>query len=133
MDKPLDDNRDPLTHSTIGAAIRVRKALGCGLLESAYHTFLCHALSVDGLPFASQMSFPAEFEGVTVNLAFRCDVIVQSQVIVEIKAVSEILPVHRAQLLTYMRLSGIERGLLINFNAVPFSSGIVRMILTKTT
>jgi len=133
MNKPLDDNRDPLTHSIIGAAIRVRKALGCGLLESAYQTFLCHALSVDGLPFASQTGFPAEFEGMTINLAFRCDLIVQSQVMVEIKAVSEILPVHRAQLLTYMRLSGIERGLLINFNAVPFSSGIVRMILTKTT
>ena len=125
--------RDPLTHAIIGAALRVRQRLGCGLLESAYHTFFCHALSRDKLSFASQCGFPAEFEGLRVNVAFRCDLIVESRVIVEIKAVSEILPVHKAQLLTYMRLSGTEKGLLINFNAVPFTAGIVRMVLSKPT
>ena len=98
--------------------MRVRKALGCGLLESAYHDFLCHALRSKNISFERN------------SVAFRCDLVVEKKVIVELKAVSEILEVHRAQLLTYMRLSGIPKGLLINFNAIPFTSGIVRMVLT---
>jgi GxxExxY protein len=123
------EDRDPLTYLIIGEAMRVRKALGCKLLESAYHIFFCHALRLKNLSIESHAGFPVTFEGVTVKVGFRCDLVVEKQVIVEIKAVSEILPVHKAQLLTYMRLSGIRKGLLINFNAIPFSSGIVRMVL----
>src|SRR5215212_8612001 len=133
MTNSSDDVRDPLTHSIIGAAMRVRKTLGCGLLESAYQSFLRHALKHDNIAITSDSTFPATFEGFRVNVTFRCDLIVEGQVIVEMKAVSEILPVHKAQLLTYMRLAGIQKGLLINFNAIPFTSGIVRMVLTTPT
>ena len=124
-----EEIRDPRTQAIIGAAIRVRKALGCKLLESSYQLFLCHALSRDGIAFRRESTFPATFEGFTVENAYRCDLIVQDSVIVEVKAVDSILPVHKCQLLTYMRLSRIRTGLLINFNAVPFESGIIRMVL----
>jgi GxxExxY protein len=127
-----EEEKDPLTGAVIGAAIRVRKALGRKLLESAYQIFLCHALKRDGLAFRREATFPATFEGLTVENAYRCDLIVDGSdrsVIVEVKAVDKILEVHQAQLLTYMRLSGIRTGLLINFNAYPFKSGIIRMVL----
>ena len=126
----FSEQDDPLTYLIIGEAMRVRKALGCGLLESAYHDFLCHALRSKNISFERNSGFPASFGGMIVKVAFRCDLVVEKEVIVELKAVSEILEVHRAQLLTYMRLSGIPKGLLINFNAIPFTSGIVRMVLT---
>lgn len=109
--------------------MRVRKALGCGLLESAYQAFLCHELRKDGLAFSTQASFPVIHEGVTVPVGFRTDLIVENSVIIEIKAVEKLLPVHKAQLLTYMRLAEKHKGLLFNFNAIPFSDGIIRMIL----
>ena len=127
-----EEINDPLTGAIIGAAIRVRKALGRKLLESAYQTFLCHALNRDGVAFRREAMFPVTFEGLTVDNAYRCDLIVDTgdrSVIVEVKAVDKILEVHQAQLLTYMRLSGISTGLLINFNAYPFKSGIIRMVL----
>ena len=126
-----ESKRDPLTYAIIGAAMRVRMKLGCRLLESAYHAFLCRAFETDGLSFVSEAECSAEFEGLKVDKAFRCDLIVEGLVIVEVKAVPDILPIHRAQLLTYMRLSGIGKGLLINFNAIPFTSGIVRMVLSE--
>ena len=121
---------DPLTYAIIGAAMDVRKALGCGLLESAYHAFLCVGLTKAGLSYISQPILAVEYEGIKVNTGFRPDLIVNDRVIVEIKAASELLPVHKAQLLTYMRLAKIETGLLLNFNAVPFTKGIVRMVLS---
>lgn len=120
---------DPLTYAIIGAAMRVRSATGVGLLESAYHKFLCAALRKAELPFISQATLPAEFNGLLVEAAYRPDLIVSSAVIVEVKAVTEILAVHRAQCLTYMRLANIKRGLVLNFNAVPFTSGIARVVL----
>ena len=121
---------DPLTYAIIGAAMRVRKAMGCGLLESAYHKYLCAALSKAALQFVSQPLLPAEFDGLIVPAAYRPDLIVNNSVVVEVKAVQELLPIHKAQCLTYMRLSKIAKGLVLNFNAVPFSSGIVRLVLT---
>ena len=121
--------RDPLTYAIIGAALRVRKALGCGLLESAYHAFLCHELRKVDLAFSTQETFPVVHEGVTVQVGFRTDLVVENSVVIEIKAVEKLLPVHKAQLLTYMRLAEKHKGLLFNFNAIPFSNGIIRMIL----
>jgi GxxExxY protein len=122
-------NRDPLTESIIGAAIEVRKRVGCGLLESAYHAFFCIELTKLDLSFKSQPTLPVIYDGKRVELAYRPDVIVNDQVIVELKTVTGFSAVHEAQILTYLRLSGIRIGLLINFHAVPFKSGIRRFIV----
>ncbi|HEX6573354.1 MAG TPA: GxxExxY protein [Gemmatimonadaceae bacterium] len=120
---------DPLTESIIGAAFEVRRRVGCGLLESAYHAFLCIELRKLGLSLKSQANLPVEYDGHIVDIAYRPDLIVNNQVIVELKAVTEISPVHEAQILTYLRLSGIHVGLLLNFHAVPFGSGIRRFVM----
>ena len=120
---------DPLTEAIIGAALRVRSEVGVGLLESAYQAFLSHELGKLKLDVVSQRAFPVIYDGVRVKVAFRPDFVIQNKVIVELKTVSSILPVHRAQLLTYLRLSRLRVGLIINFYAVPFSDGLVRMVL----
>jgi GxxExxY protein len=120
---------DKLTELIIGAAIEVRKRVGAGLLESAYHTFLCIELTKRSLTFTSQPTLPVVYDGHRVELAYRPDLIVKDRVIVELKTVSAFSPVHQAQILTYLRLSGIRIGLLINFHAVPFKSGIRRFIV----
>ena len=121
--------RDPLTHAIIGAAIRVNKGLGVGLLESAYETFLCHELKKLRLGFSRQPPMPVVYDGVRLDLGYRPDIIVENLVIVEVKTVVKFLPAHEAQLLTYLRFAGIRVGLLINFHAVPFMSGIKRLVL----
>ncbi|MGE5749433.1 MAG: GxxExxY protein [Gemmatimonas sp.] len=113
----------------MSAAIEVRKRVGCGLLESAYHAFLCIELEKRNLSFKSQQALPADYDGHRVDLAYRPDLIVSDQAIVELKTVTSFVPVHEAQILTYLRLSGIRIGLLINFHAVPFKSGIRRFIV----
>ena len=120
--------KDPLTHAIIGAAIRVNTRLGVGLLETAYETFFCHELEKIELDIARQPPMPVVSDGIRLDLAYRPDIIVNGLVIVEIKTVPKFLPVHDAQLLTYLRLSGIRVGLLINFHAVPFMSGIKRLV-----
>ena len=121
--------RDPLTGAVIGAALRVRHSMGVGLLESAYHAFLLYELRKLELNVLSQPALPAVYEGVRIKVAYRPDLIVNNCLIVELKTVTSIIPIHRAQLLTYMRLSQIRTGLIINFFAVPFSSSLVRMVL----
>jgi GxxExxY protein len=120
---------DPLTEAIIGAAIEVRKRTGCGLLESAYHTFLRIELHKRDLVVRSQPALPVIYDGHRVEVAYRPDLIVNDRVIVELKTVTAFLPVHEAQILTYLRLSGIRIGLLMNFHAVPFTSGIRRFIV----
>ena len=124
-----DPKKDPLTHAIIGAAIRVNKGLGVGLLESPYEAFLCHELTKLQLDISRQPAMPVEYDGIRLDLGFRPDIIVENKVIVEVKTVVKFLPVHEAQLLTYLRFSGIRVGLLINFHAVPFMSGIRRLVL----
>ncbi len=121
--------RDPLTQLIIGAAIEVRKRVGCGLLESAYHAFLCIELRKLDLTFRSQRGFPVFYDGYRVDVGYKPDLVVKNQVIVELKTVTAFLPVHEAQIITYLRLSGIRVGLLINFHAVPFKSGIKRFVI----
>ncbi|MEO8577475.1 MAG: GxxExxY protein [Gemmatimonadales bacterium] len=120
---------DPLTEVIIGCAFKVRHYLGAGLLESAYQTFLGHEFSRLNLCFVSQETFPVTYDGIEVKVGFRPDFVVDEKVIVELKTVTTILPIHKAQVLTYLRLTGIKTGLLINFHAMPFSSGINRLSL----
>ncbi|MEJ7760533.1 MAG: GxxExxY protein [Gemmatimonadaceae bacterium] len=122
------DSRDPLTGKIIGAAITVSKALGNGLFESVYETCLAYELTKQGFDVSSHPALPVVYDGLRMELAFRPDLIVHRTVIVEVKAVNALLPVHQAQLLNYLRLSKLRVGLLINFHSVPFSEGIVRMV-----
>lgn len=118
-----------LTNTVIGAAIEVHKRLGSGLLESAYHSCLCIELGKRGLTFKSQPPLPIVYDDHRVEAAYRPDLIISDSLIVELKTVTEFAPVHRAQILTYLRLSKIRVGLLINFHAIPFPKGIKRFVM----
>lgn len=123
------ERSDPLTYEIIGAAIDVSKELGIGLLESVYQTCLTHRLGTKGLHVVRHPTLSIVFEGISMERAFRPDLVVEQSVIVEVKAVSVLLPVHQAQILNYMRLARISRGLLINFNSYPFKTGIKRFVI----
>jgi GxxExxY protein len=124
-------NDDPLTHRIIGAAIEVHRLLGPGLLESTYEECLCFELTLVGIPFERQIPLPIVYKSMTLLRAYKPDLLVDHAVIVELKTVEKILPVHEAQMLTYLRLSGLERGLLLNFNCVPLKAGIRRLNKSK--
>ncbi len=118
-----------ITERVIGAAIEVHKHLGPGLLESAYEACLCHELQIRGLTFQCQVSLPLDYKGLHVDSAFRIDLVVEDKIIVELKSQEGILPVHEAQLLTYLKLTGIRVGLLLNFNVPAMKDGIIRRVL----
>ena len=118
-----------ITREIIGAAIEVHRALGPGLLESAYEECLCRELTLRPIPFERQVPLPLEYKGQRLDCGYRLDLLVGGAVVVEVKAVDEIAPVHEAQLLTYMRLTGCKVGLLINFHKPLLKSGIRRMVL----
>jgi GxxExxY protein len=120
---------EALTERIIGAAIEVHRALGPGLLESAYQTCLAHELSMQGLAFEQQKPLPVEYKGVRLDCGYRVDFLVADKVVVELKAVDGLHPVHEAQLMTYMKLAGCRVGLLINFNEVLLKNGIRRRVL----
>lgn len=122
--------KDPLTREIIGAAIEVHKALGPGLLESVYEACLVAELEDRRLRFASQVPLPVVFKGRRIEAGFRMDLIVEDRVIVELKAIEKLMPIHEAQLLTYLKLSGFSTGLILNFNAPYLRDGIVRRVLT---
>jgi len=118
-----------VTERIIGAAIEVHRGLGPGLLESAYEECLCHDLQLAGLSFERQRPLPVEYKGIRLECGYRLDLLVENAVVVEIKAVSAIEPIHEAQLLTYLRLGGWRVGLLINFNVPVLKNGIRRRVL----
>lgn len=118
-----------VTDAVIASAIEVHRALGPGLLENAYQACLAHEIRGRGLPVAAQVPVPVVYKGVSLEVGYRADLIVADTVIVEIKAVEAILPVHEAQLLTYLKLTGKRVGLLINFNVPLLKEGIVRRVL----
>lgn len=120
---------DILTEKIIGAAIQVHRELGPGLLESTYETCLCHELCLNGLKLERQKVVPIFYKGIKLDAGYRLDLVVENQVIVEIKAVSEVLPLHEAQLLSYLKQVGGGRGLLINFNVKLLKYGIRRLIV----
>ncbi|MDA8189510.1 MAG: GxxExxY protein [Dehalococcoidales bacterium] len=118
-----------ITEAILGAAIEVHRALGPGLLESTYEECLCHELALRGLTFKRQIDLPVDYKGIRLDCGYRLDVVVEDAVIVELKSVEKLVPVHEAQLLTYLRLSGKKVGLLINFNVAVLKDGIVRRVL----
>ena len=120
---------DRLTGEVIGAAIEVHRHLGPGLLESAYATCLAHELSKRGLCFEQEKPLPIVYKDVKLDAGYRLDLLVEGQVVVEVKAVDELGPIHEAQLLSYLRLGGFRRGRLINFHAKVLKDGIRRMVL----
>lgn len=129
-DSTSSSNQDPLTGRIIGCAITVHRELGSGLLESAYQECLCYELLKSGLAVARQVALPVVYDGHKLELGFRPDIIVNGEVIVEVKAVAQLAPIHTAQLLTYLKLSKISRGLLMNFHASPMIAGIKRVSLS---
>jgi GxxExxY protein len=120
---------EELTEQVIGAAIDVHRELGPGLLESAYEECLCHELHLRNLDFKRQVSIPLIYKGLALDCGYRLDVVVRDVVIVEVKSVDQVLPIYQAQLLTYLRLTKKNVGLLINFNVAVLKNGIVRRVL----
>jgi len=118
-----------ITGAIVGAAIEVHRALGPGLLESAYEECLCRELTLRRISFERQRSLPVEYKGLRLDCGYRLDLLVAEAVVVEIKAVEKLLPIHEAQLLTYLRLGGWRVGLLINFNVPVLKHGIRRRVL----
>jgi GxxExxY protein len=123
----FDDGSDQI----IGACIEVHRHLGPGLLEKTYEQFLCHELELRGLRNERQLALHAEYKGVRAKNPYRLDIAVESRVIIEVKHVERLLPVHEAQLLTYLKLSGMEVGLLVNFNVRVLKHGLRRMTLRR--
>jgi GxxExxY protein len=121
-------NINKLSSRIIGAAIEVHKALGPGLLESAYEECLCHELSMGGLSLARQKHLAVRYKGINLDCGYRLDVVVEDAIILELKSCEKIEPIHKAQLLTYLKLSGFKLGLLFNFNVTLMREGIVRIV-----
>ena len=118
-----------VTEIIIGAAIDVHKVLGPGLLESAYEECLCYELNLQGLDVCRQVSLPVIYKEVSLDAGYRLDLMVEDKVIVELKTVDKLMPIHDAQLLTYMKLINCSVGLLINFNVPVLKQGIRRKVL----
>ena len=119
---------EEIGHAIIGAAIKVHSVVGPGLLESAYETCLLYELEKQGLTVRRQLSIPIRYEDLTIDNGYRVDLLVGEQVLVELKAVEAILPVHRGQLLSYLRLGGFKLGYLLNFHVARMRDGIVRIV-----
>jgi GxxExxY protein len=120
---------DKLSNQVIGCALEVHKHLGPGLLESTYEQCLAHELTKAGIPFKLQHPLPVKYKGIKLDYGYRVDLFIDKTLIVELKSVDKFLPIHQAQLLTYMNLSGILIGLLMNFNVKYMKHGIIRMVL----
>ena len=119
---------EEIGHTIISAAIKIHSAVGPGLLESAYETCLLYELEKQNLPVKRQVLIPIRYEDLTIDNGYRIDLLVGERVVVELKAVETILPVHRAQLLSYLRLGGFKLGYLLNFHVAHLRDGIVRIV-----
>ena len=118
-----------VSFAVIGAAIEVHRQLGPGLLESAYEHCLCHELALREIPFERQVALPVRYKGLLLDCGYRLDMVVDRSVLLELKSVEQINKIHEAQLLSYLRLSDIRVGLLINFNVTNLRRGIVRRVV----
>lgn len=118
-----------LTEQIIGAAIEVHKTLGPGLLESAYEQCLCHELNLRGLSFLQQVPIGVRYKQCSVDCGYRADLIVERTVLLELKAIEKLAAIHQAQLITYLKLTALKVGLLINFNEVRLRDGLLRRVL----
>ena len=121
-------NINKLSSRIIGAAIEVHKALGPGLLESAYEECICHELITGGLSLERQKPLAVRYKRINLDCGYRLDVVVEDAIILELKSCEKIDPIHKAQLLTYLKLSGFKLGLLLNFNVTLLREGIVRIV-----
>ena len=127
--RDTETQRGPLTNAVIGAAIEVHRTLGAGLLESAYEECLCYELQCLNLSFDRQVTLPVRYKAISLDFAYRMDIVVGNQLILELKTVDKLLPIHEAQLLTYLKLSGMKTGMLLNFNVPVLKDGLKRMKL----
>ena len=127
--RDTEAQRNALTDMVIGAAIEIHRALGPGLLESAYETCLCHEFGQRRIHFQRQLELPVVYKNISLDCGYRIDVVVEKQLVLELKAVEKLLPVHEAQLLTYLKLTGLHTGLLLNFNVPMLKNGIRRISL----
>ena len=118
-----------LTGNIIAAAIEVHRELGPGLLESAYQACLCREFALRTVAFRTEVGLPVEYKGLHLDCGYRMDFVVEDKVAIELKSVDKLLPIHQAQLLTYLRLSKLRVGLLINFNVLVLRHGIVRRVI----
>jgi GxxExxY protein len=125
---PDRERANLLSRDIIGAAIEVHRHLGPGLLESAYQTCMERELNLRGIPFERQVPLPISYKGLDLDCAYRLDFLVGGLVVVELKAVEALAPIHEAQLLTYLRLSNLWLGLLINCNVIVLKNGIRRLV-----
>lgn len=125
-DEHVDDS---LTRKVIGCAIKVHRALGPGLLESAYQACLSHELVKSGLAVAREVPVPVVYDGIRHDCGYRLDILVENEVVVEVKCVDKVNAIHEAQLITYLRLAGKSRGLIINFHVALLRDGILRRVL----
>ena len=112
----IEHPTNPISERVIGAAIEVHRHLGAGLLESSYHACLCRELELRGIAHDSQVTLPLQYKGIQLSKGYIIDLLIENSLVVEIKAVDKLLPIHSAQLITYMRLQGVSSGLLMNFN-----------------
>ena len=124
-----ETQRDTLSSSVIGAAIEVHRALGPGLLESAYEACLCYELGQRLIPFQCQLELPVNYKGIQLDCGYRLDIVVDAQLVLELKAVERLMPEHEAQLMTYLKLTNLHTGLLLNFNVPVLKNGIKRIRL----
>ncbi len=120
---------DPLAETVIGLAIEVHRTLGPGLLESVYESCLCQELANSGLSFQKQVAISVTYKGWQLDAGFRADIVVQNELLIEMKSVESLMPLHEAQILTYLRTGGFKRGLLINFNTKLLKDGIRRFVM----
>ena len=127
--EPIPERTEKAAHAVVNAAIQVHRTLGPGLLECVYEACLCHELAKQGIPYQSQVTMPIIYDGVKLDAGLRLDLLVDDRVVVELKTVEKTLPIHEAQLLTYLKLSGKRLGLLVNFNVPLIRDGISRKVL----
>ena len=118
-----------LSNVVIGAAIDVHKTLGPGLLESVYETCLCHELGLRGIEYQQQLKLPVRYKGVLLDCGYRLDILVEDKLVIELKSVDRLLPIHDAQLLTYLKLGDWPLGIMFNFNVPMLRDGIKRKVL----
>ena len=119
---------EELTNQIISCAIEVHRILGPGLLESNYEECLCHEMSLKKLPFEKQKPLPISYKGLKLSCGYRMDIVVAKKVILEIKAIEVVTEIHKAQLLTYLKLSNLRVGLLLNFSVQLLKNGLVRLV-----
>ena len=128
MSSTLSGEIEELSRNLVDSAFKVHQTLGPGLLESVYEACLCVELRKRGIRYKSQAPIPLVYEGVSIEAGLRLDLLVESSIILEIKSVERLLPVHQSQLLTYLKLADLHLGLLINFNVAMFKQGVRRII-----